>query len=385
MTDELFSRTQLKDLEFPTDYPSILQRLDEIDPLAYGRTRNFIDGAVTYLSPYISRGVISVKQIQEGVLSKGFPPSAITKFLQELAWREYFQRVWQVKGDTLLQDIRQPQANVLHHEMIDAIDKASTGISAIDNLIKDFYKTGYMHNHVRMYIASITCNIGRANWSAPAKWMYYHLLDGDLASNVCSWQWVAGSFASKKYHCNQENINRHLYSSQRNTFLDWPVESLADCLVPDALKKTSTLNLTTVLPETTMPIIDITKPTLIYNSYNLDPQWRKEEDLNRLLLLEPSHLQKYPVSKRVMDFVLSLSKNIAGLQIMVGEVSELEDMYKNSPLGEGALISKEHPAFTHYPGIKDSRAWLYPTVTGYSNSFFSFWKKCEKQLHQHTV
>lgn len=69
--------------------------MDNVNPVQYAKTRNFIDGAVTYLSPYISRGVISVKQVMETVFQKGYKSYQIEKFLQELAWREYFQRVWQ--------------------------------------------------------------------------------------------------------------------------------------------------------------------------------------------------------------------------------------------------------------------------------------------------
>ena len=372
-------------ISFPTDFHSILQRIEEIDPIQYGKTRNFVDGAVTYLSPYISRGVISVKQIQESVLRKGYHRGNSEKFLQELAWREYFQRVWQAKGDELSSDMKQPQANILHYEMIDSIEQAKTGITSIDDLIIEFYETNYLHNHVRMYVASMACNIGGAHWSTPSQWMYYHLLDGDVASNTCSWQWVAGAFSSKKYYCNQENINRYTHSSQHHTFLDRPVEALSEISVPDQLRNISKPSFTSDLPNVATPTIDVTKPTLIYNSYNLDPLWRKEEDVNRVLLLEPSHFQKFPVDKKVLDFVLRLSANISEIQPMVGEVAELKGMYQGSELGDAALISKEHPAFTHYPGTKDSREWIYPTVTGYYPSFFSFWKKCEKQLHQSII
>jgi len=385
MTGELFPNEKPEVVQFPTDYRSILKRIDEINPKQYGRTRNFVNGAVSYLSPYISRGVISVKQIQESILRKVYDPATIEKFLQELAWREYFQRVWQAKGDALLRDMKQPQSNVLHSEMIDSIEQANTGITAIDGLITDFYKTGYLHNHVRMYVASMACNIGGAHWSTPSQWMYYHLLDGDVASNACSWQWVAGAFSSKKYYCNQENINRYTHSSQHHTFLDRPVESLATISVPDQLRNISKPLLTIELPTAKTLNLDITKPTLIYNSYNLDPLWRKEEDVNRVLLLEPSHFQKFPVGKKVLDFVLRLSDNISEIHTMVGEVAELKGMYQGSELGDAALISKEHPAFTHYPGTKDSREWIYPTVTGYYPSFFSFWKKCEKQLYQSII
>lgn len=367
---------------FSTDYASILKRVAEINPIQYSKTRNFIFGAVTYLSPYISRGFISIKQIQESVLAKGHQSATIEKFLQELAWREYFQRVWQVKGNDLFQDIKQPQDDVLHHQMINAIAKAQTGVAAIDNSIVKFYKTGYLHNHVRMYVASITCNIAKAHWSAPAQWMYYHLLDGDLASNTCSWQWVAGAFSSKKYYCTQENINRYTHTNQTNTFLNVPVEVLPKNQVPDILKQTIDLNLKIQLPTISTPHIDKTKPTLIYNSYNLDPLWRKDDDVNRVLLLEPSHFQRFPVSGNVIEFISALSKNIPNLQWMVGEVSDLVELCGNSDFSNNQYISKEHPAFTYYPGTKDARDWIYPEVKGYFNSFFSFWKKAEKSIIQ---
>ncbi len=365
-----------KSIAFPTDYNSIIERVNQINPVQYGKSRNFIDGAVTYLSPYISRGVISVKQIQDLVLEKGHPSASIEKFLQELAWREYFQRVWQAKGDLLFQDIKQPQTDVMHRQMIKAIADAKTGIAVIDKKILEFYETGYMHNHVRMYVASIACNIGKAHWSASARWMYYHLLDGDLASNTCSWQWVAGTFSSKKYYCNQENINRYTHTSQIHTFLDTPTETLAICPVPDALKSSVVLNLKTNLPIVPKPAIDSNKLTLIYNSYNLDPNWRKNQVANRILLLEPSHFQKYPVSEKVFEFILNLSQIIPNCQVVVGEASELKMLYEESTLGENGIISKEHPAFDYYPGTKDRRDWIYPDVEGYSNSFFSYWKKC---------
>jgi deoxyribodipyrimidine photo-lyase len=377
---ELFPKTEIE-ITFPTDYGSIMKMVNHVNPVQYAKTRNFIDGAVTYLSPYISRGVISVKQVQEAALAKGHHPATIEKFLQELAWREYFQRVWQAKGDELFSDLKQPQPDVLHRKMVSAINTATTSISAVDKLINEFYETGYLHNHVRMYVASMACNIGKAHWSAPAQWMYYHLLDGDLASNTCSWQWVAGAFSSKKYYCNQENINRYTHSFQQNTFLDAPIEILSQAPIPEVLKSTTDLNLTTLLPNLPKPAIDTTKPTLIYNSYNLDPLWRKDEDVNRVLLLEPSHFQKYPVSEKVIEFIIALSKNIPNIQISVGEMRELEEIYHASTLGVNGIISKEHPAFVHYTGQKDARDWMYTAVRGYFGSFFSYWKKCEKQSH----
>ena len=368
-------------IEFTTAYDLILKKVEHINPLQYAKTRNFINGAVTYLSPYISRGVISVKQVQESVFNKGYKSYEIEKFLQELAWREYYQRIWQAKSGLIWQDLKQPQPDAQHHQMVTAIQNSTTGIDTIDTQIKKLYATGYMHNHTRMYVAAITCNIAKAHWLQPSTWLYYHLLDGDVASNNCSWQWVSGAFASKKYYCNQENINKYTHSNQLHTFLDKPYDEISAMQVPDVLKETNTIQLHTVLPLKVMPVIDTTKPTLIYNSYNIDPLWRKDENVNRVLLLEPSHFSKYPVSKNVIEFIINLAKNIEGLQICCDEVAILQSLYKESELGiSEAFIAKEHPAFGYYPGIKDSRDWMYPQVTAYYPSFFNYWKKCEKYL-----
>ena len=366
---------------FPTDYSSIMQRVDAVDPIKYAKTRNFIHGDVTYLSAYIARGVISVRQMMEVVLQKGYKPYAIEKFLQELAWREYYQRVWQVKKEDIFSDLKQEQPQFLHHQIPAAVVHAATGIQILDNQINAFYTTGYLHNHIRMYLASIVCNNAKSHWLAPARWMYYHLLDGDLASNSCSWQWVAGSFSSKKYYCNQENINKYTSTSQQQTFLDHSYEHTATMPVPNVLQETLTEKYETILPPTAAPILDTTKPTLFYNGYNLDPLWRASENVNRVLLLEPSHFKKYPVSKKVIDFIIGLSNNIEGIVIYTGEVDALTKQYENCDLTiSNAFISKEHPAFEYYPGTKDSRDWMFPKVEGYYPSFFSFWKKGAQAL-----
>ena len=66
-------------MNFPTKYSEILERIQEIDPVKYGQTRNYLNGAVTYLSPYISRGVISTKLVLDTVLAKGYPLEEIER------------------------------------------------------------------------------------------------------------------------------------------------------------------------------------------------------------------------------------------------------------------------------------------------------------------
>ena len=108
-------------MSFPTKYEQILERIEAIDPVNYGRTRNFQNGAVTRLSPYIARGVISTKQVTENILARGLPLPAIEKFIQELAWRDYWQQVWIVKGDAINQDLRHPQPDTENQQIPQAI------------------------------------------------------------------------------------------------------------------------------------------------------------------------------------------------------------------------------------------------------------------------
>lgn len=362
--------------DFTVKYSDILQRMMQVEPVQYAKTRNFINGNVTYLSPYISRGVISTRQVYESVKAKGYPWHAAEKLVSELAWRDFFQRVWQSKGKLLFTDLRQPQPDVLTHQLPVAFLEARTGIDAIDKAITALENTGYMHNHVRMYTASIACNIAGAHWAAPAQWLYYHLLDGDLASNALSWQWVAAAFSGKKYYCNQENINKYTGSNQQRGYLATTYDMLPPAEVPEPLQETVKPDFSTELPATSLPTVDTSLPVLLYNSYNLDPLWRKDESVNRVLLLEPSHFRQFPVGPRVLQFVQALAvQNIPGIQVYTGEAADLKAAFPGAQ-----FISKEHPTAAHYPGTRDSRDWLVPEVSGYFPSFFAFWKKAERHL-----
>ncbi len=359
---------------FPTTYDEITQRIRSVDPVKYGKTRNFVNGAVTYLSPYISRGVITTQHIFSEVVKRGYQPRHIEKFIQELAWRDYWQQIWITKGNAINDDLKHKQTPIANLLIPKAIANATTGIEAIDTAIDYFYQTGYLHNHVRMYIASMACNIAQSHWKIPAQWMYYHLLDADWASNALSWQWVAGANSNKKYYANQENINKYCHTHQKNTFLDVSYDAFNKLPIPNVLQEIASLQLKTPLPIATSITIDESIPTLLYNFYNLDPLWKKEMPANRILLLEPSHFRTYPISQKTIDFIWALSENIEGIQYYVGEFEELMRSHSF-----GVIYYKEHPLNKHYKGIEEPRDWMF-TVTGHYPSFFAFWKKCKKEL-----
>ncbi len=359
---------------FPTLYNDILKRIGQIDPEGYARSRNYIDGSVSRLSPYISRGVISTKLVFQTLIEQGHPFPKMEKFVQELAWRDYWQQVWVSKGDLINTDLKHLQEPVENNGLPMAIFDGNTGIEAIDMAIANLYQSGYMHNHLRMYVASMACNLGRSHWHLPAKWMYYHLLDADWASNALSWQWVAGANSHKKYFANQENINKYCHTRQTNTFLDVAYGTFERLAVPKPLVPSVQPHFETPLPLQQSIQIKQGLPTLIYNFYNLDPLWKKNIDANRVVLLEPSHFKKYPVSKKSIDFVLELSNNIPNVQIFVGSFEALKKEY-----GLGMVFYKEHPLNRHYQGMEEPRDWMFK-VQGYYPSFFAFWKKCKKEM-----
>lgn len=358
-----------------TDYIEIEELLDHFDPSDYARTRNYADGAVSRLSPYISRGVLSTRQVAKHLISKGYGIDPYEKFYQELAWRDYWQRIWVDHPERLLQE--EAYFNSLEHTGLSAeIINAETQISGIDDGIRSLYKTGYVHNHIRMYIASLHCNIAHRDWLSGAKWMYYHLLDADWASNALSWKWTAGQFNGKVYFANQDNVNKFCHTNDHNTYIDRSYEDLRTLDTPNGLQPSVDLELKTILPDSSEISLDANKPTALYTIYNLDKHWRETENLNRVLILEPSHFEAYPVSDKMINFVLGLARNIDGIKVYTGEFSSLVEECPDMQ-----FIYKEHPFSKHFTGLEDDRDWLNKEakVTG---SFFKYWKQVRKNLKQ---
>lgn len=359
---------------FPTNLTAIEQRIQEIEPVKYASTRNFKDGAVTRLSPYISRGVISTKQVMDHIYSLQLPAFQTEKLIQELAWRDYWQQIWISKREGIFQDLKQIQMPVSNWKIPEAVIQAKTGIEAVDQAILELYETGYMHNHMRMYVASICCNLAQCHWLEPARWLYSHLLDGDLASNHLSWQWVAGSNSSKKYYANQSNINKYFQTAQEGTFLDVDYADFDRMEIPSILKDTLHVETEFKIPEAGNPQLDSSSNTLVYNYYNLDPYWYQGESVQRVLLLEPSFFEKYPIQQKCLDFAMGLSGNIPGIKVFVGEYADLMKLVEPKN-----LIFKEHPTNSHYQGKEEPRDWM-SSVKGYFPSFFAFWKRCKKEI-----
>lgn len=367
-------------LTFPTTTAQIQARLQSIQPARYAATRNALGGAVTRLSPYLAHGALTLPQVRTAAYALA-GKRASYKLVFELAWREYFQRVWWEKNTAIFADIKRPQAPVRERQQVPvAFLEASTGVRAIDASLTALYESGYVHNHARMWTAMVGANLAQVHWKPLADWYYYHLLDGDLASNTLSWQWVAGTFSSKKYWANQENLNRFdPANAQHGTFLDTSYEALETLSIPEVLQPTQLAALPCTLPEGESITVAPGQRVLLYHPWALDPHWHTDDtEALRVLVLEPSHFARHPISPRRWAFLLGLAANIPNLRVFVGEVDTLPGLSAAS-----SVTSKAYPATRHFPGIHEAPDWLFPRWPASKpvpGSFMGFWKTVETWL-----
>ena len=195
-----------------------LARLAAFTPLmgrAYADGRNFDPGPgkpahVSALSPYIRHRLITE---QEAVAAAIDAHGAVVaeKFIQEVFWRSYWKG-WLAQRPVVWDAYRARVAAAVQAlpEGYAAAIAGRTGIACFDAWVQELIETGYLHNHARMWFASIWIFTLRLPWELGADFLLRHLLDGDAASNTLSWRWVAGLHTKgKHYVARAENIARH--------------------------------------------------------------------------------------------------------------------------------------------------------------------------------
>jgi deoxyribodipyrimidine photo-lyase len=154
---------------------------------------------------------LSLTEVRDVALSKVQQASQAEKLIAELGWRDYWQRVRAARPEGVWHDFETP-ATRHRGQMIDylpdTVAHGETGLDCIDAFCRKLTHDGWLHNHERMWLASWLVHTRKVNWRVGAAWFLQHLLDADPASNNFSWQWVAGTFSSKPYIFNRENLER---------------------------------------------------------------------------------------------------------------------------------------------------------------------------------
>jgi deoxyribodipyrimidine photo-lyase len=209
------------DVEISPTRDAGLRRLAAFVPLAgraYAAKRNFDYGAghhtsVSALSPYIRHRLISESEVVAAVL-QAHSAAAAEKFIQEVCWRTYWKgwleqrpQVWtEYLDEVATQRAALREDDALAAELA-AAERGDTGIECFDAWARELTGTGYLHNHARMWLASIWIFTLKLPWALGADFFMGHLLDGDPASNTLSWRWVAGlQTRGKTYLARPDNI-----------------------------------------------------------------------------------------------------------------------------------------------------------------------------------
>jgi deoxyribodipyrimidine photo-lyase len=204
-------------------------RIAAVRPTAYARTRNALDGAVSWLSPYITHGFVTLTDVLAGVAERQ-ALDVQHKFVYELGWCAYFRHVWQHRGEGILRSLHDGilPDDAYARELPSDIRQGNTGVPVVDQSVRVLYDAGTLHNHARMWLASYIVHVRKVHWRVGADWLYGHLLDGDLASNHLSWQWVAGTGSSKPYLFNSDNVARYAPASWHSagTVIDTSYEAM---------------------------------------------------------------------------------------------------------------------------------------------------------------
>ena len=205
---------------FPPSRAEALQRLARFVPAAgriYERERNTDAGPeqpsrVSLLSPYVRHRVITEYEILAEVLAD-HSLSVAEKFVQEVLWRTYWKGWMEMRPSVwvrFLQERDRHRDSFHDQRAIADAENGSTGIEGFDDWTKELVETGYLHNHARMWFASIWIFTLRLPWTLGADFFLRHLLDADVASNTLSWRWVAGlQTVGKTYLATTDNISRY--------------------------------------------------------------------------------------------------------------------------------------------------------------------------------
>ena len=153
---------------------------------------------VSMLSPCLRRRVVTEAETVATAIGEHGPEGA-EKFVQEVIWRGYFKgwlehrpQVWARYRDGLIRDLATLDTDRRLRRDVARAEAGETGLDCFDAWAGELAETGYLHNHARMWFASIWIFTLELPWRLGADFFYRHLLDGDPASNTLGWRWVAG-------------------------------------------------------------------------------------------------------------------------------------------------------------------------------------------------
>ena len=291
-------------MNFETTREKAIENLDrfvERNLSDYSKLRNFDFGPdkrsnVSCLSPYITHGVLNEVEIIKKSLAK-YSFNKNEKFIQEVLWRTYWKGWLELRPSVWsdyiisLNSIREKYKENINY--LRAIE-GKTNIECFDEWVKELITHNYLHNHTRMWFASIWIFTLDLSWQLGAEFFLKHLYDGDAASNTLGWRWVAGiQTQGKHYLASEWNIKKFTNNRFQNIKLN-------ENAPPKMADKTYSI----IKNDFINPTINEDKTLIIFeNSLSFEISNLKEFKFNKIILVVNSNeFRQVKLSDNVIKF-----------------------------------------------------------------------------------
>ena len=209
-----------------------MERYIENNISDYTAKRNFDFGPqnrknISCLSPYITHRLISEYEVAKKTLSK-YPYQKVEKFIQEIFWRVYWKG-WLELRPKVWTDFVEDIKNIENTNEYEKAINGETNIDCFNDWVKELKENNYLHNHTRMWFASIWIFTLKLPWQKGAEFFLRELYDGDAASNTLSWRWVAGiQTKGKNYIAQNWNINKFTNNKYKDLKLNENPQPIID-------------------------------------------------------------------------------------------------------------------------------------------------------------
>ena len=278
-----------------------MERYIENNISDYTAKRNFDFGPqnrknISCLSPYITHRLISEYEVAKKTLSK-YPYQKVEKFIQEIFWRVYWKG-WLELRPKVWTDFVEDTKNIENTKEYEKAINGETNIDCFNDWVKELKENNYLHNHTRMWFASIWIFTLKLPWQKGAEFFLRELYDGDAASNTLSWRWVAGiQTKGKNYIAQNWNINKFT----NNKYKDLKLNENPQPIIDQRDYKISPLSISN--NETTSDKLVFFENELDFQFFNID----NHKKVYCILLANDERQIK--LGSKVLDYKKNLIKN----------------------------------------------------------------------------
>ena len=363
----------------------VMERYIENNISDYTAKRNFDFGPqnrknISCLSPYITHRLISEYEVAKKTLSK-YPYQKVEKFIQEIFWRVYWKG-WLELRPKVWTDFVEDTKNIENTKEYEKAINGETNIDCFNDWVKELKENNYLHNHTRMWFASIWIFTLKLPWQKGAEFFLRELYDGDAASNTLSWRWVAGiQTKGKNYIAQNWNINKFT----NNKYKDLKLNENPQPIIDQRDYKVSPLSISN--NESASDKLVFFENELDFQFFNID----NHKKVYCILLANDERQVK--LGNKVLDYKKNLIKNQiqnSGLKIEFIEGNKFIELSSNDKdfdivypsIGENMsflkrVIKKNNLNINYLTREEDNYCWQFS-----NKGYFNFKSNIPKILSQ---